>query len=81
MPPAAQTWDDAYGPPAGWATPPADRMAPADHTPVCSTLAEAEASAIRHALGLTGYNRTAAAKILHIHRSTLLRKIRLLGLD
>jgi transcriptional regulator with PAS, ATPase and Fis domain len=56
-------------------------MAPVDHTPVCSTLAEAEARAIRQALGLSGYNRTAAAKLLDIHRSTLLRKIRVHGLE
>jgi two-component system response regulator PilR (NtrC family) len=45
------------------------------------TLAQAEADMIRRALELTKYNRSAAAKLLQIHRSTLQRKIRLLGLD
>lgn len=46
----------------------------------CYTLAEVEAAAIRNALEATGHNRTAAAKILDIHRSTLLRKMRHYGL-
>jgi transcriptional regulator with PAS, ATPase and Fis domain len=81
MPPAAEMWDDTYGAPASLVEAPAGRMAPVDQTPVCFTLAEAEARAIRQALGLTGYNRTAAARLLNIHRSTLLRKIRVLGLE
>jgi transcriptional regulator with PAS, ATPase and Fis domain len=81
MPPATEMWDDTYGAPAAGVAPAPDRMAPVDHTPVCSTLAQAEAHAIRQALGLAGYNRTAAAKLLDIHRSTLLRKIRVLGLE
>jgi len=47
----------------------------------CRTLARAEADAIREALQATNYNRTAAAKALDIHRSTLIRKMRHLGLD
>ncbi len=47
----------------------------------CRTIAEAEADAIRRALQATDYNRTAAARILAIHRSTLLRKMRILGLN
>ncbi|MCY2926855.1 MAG: sigma-54 dependent transcriptional regulator [Planctomycetota bacterium] len=42
----------------------------------CRTLAQAEAQAIRAALAACRYNRTAAAKILDIHRSTLIRKMR-----
>jgi len=49
--------------------------------PVGCSLAEVEKQAIQSALELTGYNRTAAARILAIHRSTLLRKIRLHGID
>ena len=56
-------------------------MPPVDRTPVCLSLAEAEARLIREALEFTAYNRTAAAKLLEIHRTTLLRKMRLLGLD
>lgn len=46
----------------------------------CFTLAEAEGNAIRRALDATGNNRSAAARLLAIHRSTLLRKIRSHGL-
>ncbi|MGC9454729.1 MAG: sigma-54 interaction domain-containing protein [Phycisphaerae bacterium] len=45
------------------------------------SLAAAEARAIRRALETAGYNRSQAAKLLHIHRSTLLRKMRYHGLD
>ena len=39
------------------------------------TMAEAEAEAIRRALRFAGGNRVQAAKILHIHRNTLAKKI------
>lgn len=44
-------------------------------------LAQAQALMIRRALEKTNYNRSAAAKLLNIHRSTLLRKMRGLGLE
>ncbi len=44
--------------------------------PLTYTLAEAERSAILTALKRTGWNRSAAARILEVHRSTLLRKMR-----
>ncbi len=44
--------------------------------PLTYTLAEAERSAILIALKRTGWNRSAAARLLEVHRSTLLRKIR-----
>ena len=79
------TWDDGY-----IAVPRPMEAAPgrmgaaipalADRRYVACSLAEAEARAIQQALHLTGYNRAAAARLLNIHRSTLLRKIRLLGL-
>jgi len=50
-------------------------------TSIPTTLADAEAQAIEQALEAAGYNRTAAAKILNIHRSTLIRRLRTLGLD
>jgi len=50
-------------------------------TPVSCSLAQAERRAIQIALELSGYNRTEAAKVLDIHRSTLIRKIRSMGLD
>jgi transcriptional regulator of acetoin/glycerol metabolism len=45
------------------------------------TLAQVEAETIRSALDSCRHNRTAAAKVLDIHRSTLIRKMRQLGLD
>jgi transcriptional regulator of acetoin/glycerol metabolism len=45
-------------------------------TPITHTLAAAEQSAILRALNYTGWNRSAAARLLDIHRSTLLRKMR-----
>ena len=65
----------------GAAHTPADRMPVAESMPVGITLAEAEMRAIRKALELTGYNRSAAARVLRIHRSTLLRNIRSFDLD
>ena len=44
--------------------------------PLTYTLAEAERSAILTALKRTGWNRSAAARLLEVHRSTLARKIR-----
>lgn len=83
MPPESAQWDDghfAHPMPAG-INPPADRMPLIQSSPPCCTLAQAEAQAIQRALETAGHNRSEAARILSIHRSTLLRKIRLLGLD
>ncbi len=44
--------------------------------PLTYTLAGAERSAILTALKRTGWNRSAAARMLEVHRSTLLRKMR-----
>jgi DNA-binding NtrC family response regulator len=71
-PPGDNGWEDGYRP--------ADPAAKASGKRACS-LAEAEAQAICDALRCTGNNRSAAAKILNIHRSTLIRKIRELGLE
>ncbi len=79
-PPTFDIWDDAYRHPKP-IEPAPGRMSPIDHSPVYCSLAEIEAHAIRTALESTGYNRSAAARLLNIHRSTLLRKIRLLGFD
>jgi transcriptional regulator with PAS, ATPase and Fis domain len=54
---------------------------PADAGAGSLNLAVSEARMIRRALELTRYNRSAAARLLKIHRSTLLRKMRLLGLE
>jgi transcriptional regulator with PAS, ATPase and Fis domain len=82
MPPGQYDWDDGYvSESLGAIEPPPSRMPL--HTgghDVCS-LEEAERKAIRSALLATGHNRSAAARLLDIHRSTLHRKIRQYGLD
>ncbi len=80
MPPSAAAWQDGYVSHRTPATPIAYKT-PAVAPPTPTTLADAEAQAIEQALEAAGYNRTAAAKILNIHRSTLIRKLRTLGLD
>jgi transcriptional regulator with PAS, ATPase and Fis domain len=79
MPPSAAAWQDGYVSHSTPAAPTAYKAPAAPSTP--TTLADAEAQAIEQALEAAGYNRTAAAKILNIHRSTLIRKLRTLGLD
>jgi len=81
MPPAFTSFHESLHPTERPIEPAPDRMPPVDMTPVCCSLAEAEAMIIRRALEATGYNRSAAARMLEIHRSTLLRKIRAYGLD
>jgi len=58
-----------------------EMFGPADASTGSLNLAVSEARMIRRALELTKYNRSAAARLLKIHRSTLLRKMRLLGLE
>ncbi len=82
MPPTFGTWDDEYAPlPTPKTDPAPGRMPVEDHSPVCLSLAEAEARAIREALAACDHNRSATARTLKIHRSTLLRKMRAYGLD
>jgi DNA-binding NtrC family response regulator len=88
MPPSVFQWDDGYGTPSvNSAGPvpstqmPIDRMPVVDNTPVCCSLAQAEAQAIRRAMESCGFNQSAASKMLAIHRSTLSRKLRDLGMD
>ncbi|MDY7009345.1 MAG: sigma 54-interacting transcriptional regulator [Planctomycetota bacterium] len=52
------------------------RITEINDKPLTYTLAEAERSAILIALKRTGWNRSAAAKLLKVHRSTLMRKMR-----
>ena len=78
MPPESYGWDATESDPNA-VDPPPDRMPLGK--PVCCTLAESEANTIRNALIATRDNRSAAARVLSIHRSTLLRKMRLHGLD
>jgi len=81
MPPTMLPAEEPTHPATKPVEPAPGRMPQPDLSPVCCTLAEAEAMAIRRALEATGYNRTAAARVLEIHRSTLLRKMRTYGLD
>ncbi|MCD6365398.1 MAG: sigma 54-interacting transcriptional regulator, partial [Planctomycetes bacterium] len=73
--PSPGLWNDGY---TSNISEPADM--PIDRMPlqpvVSCTLEEVEANAIRRALEITSSNRSAAARMLHIHRSTLLRKMR-----
>ena len=84
LPPSAPTmrvWDDQSRSTPKLIDPAPGRMGAVDNTPVCCNLAEAEATAIRNALEQTAQNRTAAAKLLGIHRTTLQRKMRSLGIS
>ncbi len=56
-----------------------ERMAPVSRRP--TTLADAEAEVLRQVLAREGGNRTKAAAALGIHKTTLHRKLRRLGLD
>lgn len=82
MPPGESAWHDGYVTHA-----PKSTNIPSGGTPkknqasMGCTLADAEATAIQRALEATDHNRTAAAKILDIHRSTLIRKISTLRLE
>ncbi len=80
LPPALVTWDDqaAHRPPP--LEPAPGRIPEIADTSPTSTLAEIEQNAIMRALRHTSWNRSAAARLLDVHRSTLLRKIRRYGL-
>ncbi len=80
LPPSLIIWDEhpAQPPPQ----PPAPgRITELPEAPTTSTLAEIEQAAIVRALRYTGWNRSAAARLLAVHRSTLLRKMRRYGLS
>jgi DNA-binding NtrC family response regulator len=82
MPPSMSLWDDGYSStPSDAQLPPADRMPLTESVPMTFSLAKLEAGAIHKALELTGGNRAAAARMLEIHRSTLLRKMRSMGME
>ncbi len=81
LPPTALPWEEDglrhEEPPLG---PAPGRLTEIEDTPLTHTLAEAEQAAIIRALTYTGWNRSAASRILAVHRSTLLRKMRHYGL-
>ena len=57
------------------------RMTELHEDSVAYSLADAEQSAVLRALQHTAWNRSAAARLLGVHRSTLLRKMRNFGID
>ena len=79
LPPALMAGEDV-GRSAPATEPAPGRITEIQDEPVTYTLAEAEQLAIIRALRRTGWNRSAAARLLAVHRSTLLRKMRNLGL-
>jgi transcriptional regulator with PAS, ATPase and Fis domain len=85
VPPSPQMWDDHYPgtQPLDWPTETNDAFFPVgpDQTNSVPSLEDAEIHAIRKALATADNNRSAAAKLLNIHRSTLLRKIKQYGLS
>jgi transcriptional regulator with PAS, ATPase and Fis domain len=81
MPPQPTIWDDGYLPAEGRPLDiPAGRMGFIETVPTGMSLAKAELEAIRRALQYTNFNRSAAARLLEVHRTTLLRKMREHGL-
>ena len=76
MPPMAMAWHEDWGHEKPPLEPAPGRLTEIDDSPLIYTLAEAEQAAILRALEETGWNRSAAARLLGIHRSTLLRKMR-----
>jgi transcriptional regulator with PAS, ATPase and Fis domain len=80
-PAAAEVQDEEQEAPIEAPSPNGNGHYAGSERPGSLNLAQAEADMIRRALELTKYNRSAAAKLLQIHRTTLQRKIRLLGLD
>ncbi len=71
MPPQPDIWDDSFG-----------QTVETSPTPVATaSLADNELDAIRNALAQSGGNKSAAAKMLDIHRTTLIRKLKQFGLE
>lgn len=79
LPPLPPTMLPA-GEPAHGHEPEPGRITEFQETPLTYTLAEAQQRAILRALNYTGWNRSAAARLLAVHRSTLLRRMRNLRL-
>ena len=79
MPPSAVLWDDQE-PVEPKIDPAPGRLTEIADPPQAFTLAEAEQRAILRALNYTRWNRSAAARLLDVHRSTLIRKMRFYGM-
>ena len=77
VPPTPEIWDDRYA--TGEAIEQTfETIAPSQ--PISASLVDAEFETIQRVLDETNHNRSAAAKRLNIHRTTLLRKMRQFGL-
>lgn len=80
LPPTLVTWEDGYHSQPPPAEPPRDpapgRLTSLNEAPVTFSLAEVERQAIRRALEYANWNQSVAARLLDIHRSTLIRKMR-----
>ena len=71
IPPQTDIWDDSFG-----------QTTETSPTPVATaSLASNELDAIRNVLAQAGGNKSAAAKSLGIHRTTLIRKLKQYGLE
>ncbi len=81
MPPAIMADPDSacHGRPA--VEPAPGRITQIDNSPLIYSLASVEQGAILKALRQTQGNRSAAAKLLAVHRTTLIRKMRQYGID
>ncbi|KPK85599.1 MAG: hypothetical protein AMJ81_03300 [Phycisphaerae bacterium SM23_33] len=80
LPPTLLPWGEPDLPAVPPREPEPGRISEIEGKPLTYTLAEAEQQAILRALNRTGWNRSAAARLLAVHRATLLRKMRGLGL-
>jgi len=80
LPPAMMAGVRSEAAPARSVEPGPGRITEVLEKPLTFTLAEAEQAAILRALTQTGWNRSAAARLLAVHRSTLLRKMRYYGM-
>lgn len=78
LPPAQANWEDGY---RTSVAPAAQRMPASEPQSECFDLALNEARTIRKALEVSQFNQSAAAKLLNIHRTTLIRKMKTLGIS
>jgi len=80
LPPTVMGWDERWAAAPAPREPQPGRITEIIDPPAVITLEQAEQAAIIRALKYTGWNRSAAARLLSVHRSTLLRKMRRYGL-
>ncbi|GAG36726.1 unnamed protein product, partial [marine sediment metagenome] len=81
LPPTMMAYDPDPPGRAPSLEPASGRITELHEDPITYTLADAEQAAILRALQRTGWNRSAAARLLAVHRSTLLRKMRNFGIN